>query len=158
MDGLLVISEHAPQIARRTTVGGRPHGPERPQLWISEATAERLLQGSGRSLWDLRTHCTTLGAEQVFELPLDRVVSARVEGEREEGWPVQNVIGYLPGTHSYDYCADCLGKQLIVVMAQYDTPPTGPTGEIVPAANDNASGVAVMLEAIRVLQDADYEP
>jgi len=53
---------------------------------------------------------------------------------------------------------DCLAKQLIVVMAQYGTPPIGPTGQVLPAANDRASGVAVMLEALRVIQEADYEP
>ena len=76
----------------------------------------------------------------------------------EEKVAVQHVLGYIPGTHSYDFCADCLGKKLIVVMAQYDAPSIGPDGEVYPAANDNASGVAVMLEAIRVLQETDYQP
>jgi hypothetical protein len=43
-------------------------------------------------------------------------------------------------------------------MAQYDAPPPGPGGEILAGANDNASGIAVMLEAIRVLEEADYQP
>jgi hypothetical protein len=47
---------------------------------------------------------------------------------------------------------------LIVVMAQYDSPPIGPEGEVLPGANVNASGVAVMLEALRVIQSTDYEP
>ncbi len=158
MDGLLVISDDGLQLARGSTVGGRPRGPERPQLWISTATAKRLLRGSGQDLQGLNSQCATMAAEQVFELPLVRRALTRVPADLEQRWPIQNVIGLLPGTHSYDYCADCLAKQLIVVMAQYDTPPIGPTGQVFPAADDNASGVAVMLEAIRVLQEADYEP
>jgi hypothetical protein len=53
---------------------------------------------------------------------------------------------------------DCLDTELIVVMAQYDSPPLGPDGVVYPAANNNASGIAVMLEAIRVMQETDYEP
>jgi ABC-type dipeptide/oligopeptide/nickel transport system permease subunit len=158
MDGMLVAAQHASEIARRTTVGGRAYRSELPRLWVSEAVAERLLRESGYGLEALRSHCETLGAEQVFELPLAHTVSTRVSSELVERWPVRHVIGLLPGTHSFDYCVDCLAKQLIVVMAQYDSPPIGPTGEVLPAANDNASGVAVMLEAIRVIQQTDYEP
>jgi len=106
----------------------------------------------------MRDQCAALAAEQVLDLPLPHTVSARVRGELEERWPVRNVIGLIPGTHSFDYCFDCLAKQLIVVMAQYDSPPSEPTGKVYPAASDNASGVAVMLEAIRVLQETGYQP
>jgi hypothetical protein len=79
----------------------------------------------------------------------------------EDKWPVEHVIGYLPGTHGYDFCYDCLGRQLIVVMAAYDSPPLGPGASgpqaAAQAANDNASGVAVMLEALRVLQETGYQ-
>jgi hypothetical protein len=47
---------------------------------------------------------------------------------------------------------------MVVVMVQYDSPPPGPDGAALPAANDNASGIAVMLEAIRVLEEAEYQP
>jgi peptide/nickel transport system permease protein len=158
MDGMLVIAEDESQIARHATVGGRARQAAHPRLWVSETVAAQLLQGSGYSLQGLRDRCAGLGAEQVLDLPLPHAVSARVHGELVEGRPVRNVIGLIPGTHSYDYCFDCLAKQLIVVMAQYDSPPIGPTGEAYPAANDNASGVAVMLEAIRVLQETGYQP
>ncbi|MFN2136697.1 MAG: M28 family metallopeptidase [Candidatus Promineifilaceae bacterium] len=47
---------------------------------------------------------------------------------------------------------------MVVVMAQYDNPPPPPTGEYLPGANDNASGVAVMLEAARLLEEGEYQP
>jgi hypothetical protein len=53
---------------------------------------------------------------------------------------------------------DCLGKKLILVLAQYDSPPIGPEGAVYPAANDNASGVALMLETARVINESDYQP
>jgi hypothetical protein len=51
-----------------------------------------------------------------------------------------------------------MARELIIVMAQYDNPPPMPGGGECVGANDNASGVAVMLEAIRVLQASDYQP
>ncbi len=44
------------------------------------------------------------------------------------------------------------------MLVQYDSPPIGPDGVVYPAANDNASGVAVMLELIRLIQETDYSP
>ncbi len=156
--GLLVIASDPTQIARQTTVGGRPRSREFPRLWVSDEVAERLLHGSGHTLPDLRERCASMPAEGVFELALPTHARVSVSGEVEDKWPVRHVIGYIPGTHSYDYCYDCLGKQLIVVMVQYDSPPIGPDGSAPPGANDNASGIAVMLEAIRVIQETDYEP
>jgi hypothetical protein len=81
-----------------------------------------------------------------------------VEGTVVEKWPIRNIIGYIPGTSGMDNCTVCLGENLIVVMAQYDNPPFGPDGQVYQGAGDNAGGVAVMLEAIRVLQETDYQP
>jgi hypothetical protein len=47
---------------------------------------------------------------------------------------------------------------MIVVMAQYDTPPPTPDDPAFPGANDNGSGVAVMLEAIRAMKASGYQP
>jgi hypothetical protein len=47
---------------------------------------------------------------------------------------------------------------MIVVMAKYDTPPPTPDDRWYPAANDNASGVAVMLEAVRAMKESGYQP
>lgn len=156
--GLLVIASDPASLERRATIGGRPHRTDHPRLWISESVAERLLEESEYELAELQERCATLPAENVLRLSLPTQASLQVTGTVEERWPVVNVMGYVPGTHSYDYCYDCLGKQLILVMAQYDGPALGPDGAILPAANDNASGVAVMLEAIRVIQETDYEP
>ena len=120
-------------------------------------------RSGGRGLIDSLQDGPELGVagispEALLEEQFPVEVSMDVQGVIEEKWPVQHVIGYRPGDFGYELCQDCLDKELVVVMAQYDSPPPGPNGEVSPAANDNASGVAVMLEAIRVLEEADYQP
>jgi peptide/nickel transport system permease protein len=158
--GLLVMAADPVDLGRRYTLGSRPYGGHFPWLWVSPETTERLLAPSGRSVESVRERYAKLPAEGVLQIPLGVQAEVEVWTEIEKGWPVQHVIGYLPGTHGYDFCTDCLGRQLIVVMAAYDSPPLMPqaSGLNGPAANDNASGVAVMLEAIRVLQETGYQP
>ena len=168
-DGLLVVVDDPEKLKQRYTLSGRSgtwkdlitreiHGEETPSLWISEEMADRLLAGSGHTVADLREMNRELPVESVYQLPLQKDVSMEVNGTLKEDWPVQNVLGYMPGVWGYERCIDCLDTELIVVMAQYDSPPIGPNGEIYPAAINNASGVAVMLEALRVLQESDYQP
>ena len=66
------------------------------------------------------------------------------------------MIGHLPGLSSSQWGG--IDNQVIMVLAQYDTPPPRPEATAYPAANDNASGVAVMLEAIRTMQETGYQP
>jgi peptide/nickel transport system permease protein len=167
--GLLVVVDDPAKLAEAHTLSGRTgqhlnlftgelSGEETPAIWISEETGDRLLASSGFTVEDMGERFDELAPESVFEEPLQVSVSMEVQGTLEEKFPVQHVIGYRPGDFGYELCADCLDKEIVVVMAQYDTPPPGPNGEFSPAANDNASGVAVMLEAIRVLDEADYQP
>jgi len=168
-DGLLVVTDDPAKLAEVHTMSGRTgrqmnlftgemKGEETPSIWISEETGNRLLAGSGLTVEDLRENVDGLPLEALWEQPLPVEISMEVQGTIEEKWPVQHVIGYRPGDFGYELCADCLDKEIVVVMAQYDSPPPGPNGGFSPAANDNASGVAVMLEAIRVLDEADYQP
>jgi hypothetical protein len=70
------------------------------------------------------------------------------------------VLGFLPGTGAGEGTPDwaALDDELIVVMAQYDTPPASPDGAFYPGANDNASGLAVMMETLRTMRDTGYQP
>ncbi|MDX1417565.1 MAG: M28 family peptidase, partial [Candidatus Promineifilaceae bacterium] len=168
-DGLLVVTDDPQKLAKKYTLSGRSgrplniftgevSGEESPSIWITEETADRLLAGSGFSVAELRKDFEELAPEELWHQELPVAVSMNVPGVIEEGWPVQHVIGYRPGEFGYENCQDCLDTELIVVMAQYDTPPPGPNGEVFDGANDNASGVAVMLEAARVINEADYQP
>ncbi len=62
-----------------------------------------------------------------------------------------NVVATLPGTSG--------GNQAIVIMAHYDSRSVDLTdGEtLTPAANDNATGVALLLESARILSSQEWE-
>ena len=161
--GTLVITEEAANLDRRFTLStrdpvstrfgtGRQTGQDTPELWISEETADRLLQGTGISVDQLRRQTANLEHDELLELTTDITASLTVTGTITERVEATHVIGHLPGT------SDALDSQLILVMAQYDTPPLRPDGAVYSAANDNASGVALMLELIRTMQESGYQP
>jgi len=166
-DGMLVITNDPSLLGKRFTlsgctsqrfsVAGFEERPEYPSIWISEQTANRLLSGSGKTVEDLREYADNNSHKQVSEIPIDINTIMAVNGVIEKKWPVKNVIGLWPGSISYDNCMDCAAKKLIVVMAKYDSPPVGPEG-IYPAAIDNASGLAVLLETVRVMKETEYQP
>jgi hypothetical protein len=79
-----------------------------------------------------------------------------VEGTIHDKVPARHVIGHLPGLSDSRYGG--INAQTIVVLVQYDAPPLSPETEFYPAANDNASGVAVMVEAVRAMRETGYEP
>src|ERR1700722_8384691 len=79
-------------------------------------------------------------------------------GETGAPLPARNVIGVVPGTNP------ALNGQALIVSAHYDHlgfgwPDTraGAKGKLHPGADDNASGVAVMLELARLMADAKPE-
>jgi len=161
--GVLVVAPEGMNMERRYTLSGRNPieelfgtgrrvGQDAPVLWVSEATANRLLQGTGYTVDELRRLAEDLGQDEIIYLETDVTASMEVRGTVYEKAPVRHVVGHLPGT------SDQLDDHLIVVMAQYDSPPPDPEGRLYPAANDNASGVAVMLEAIRTMQESGYQP
>jgi hypothetical protein len=163
--GLLVVAQAGVDLDRRHTLSARePFGDrDLPVLWISEATANRLLSGSGYAVDGLRRMAAELDRDEMINLPTGTSVSLDVRGTVHEAVPVRHVIGHMPGRASSIEGAPIaqvakLDDRLIVVLVQYDNPPSTPDGVPCPAANDNASGLAVMLEAIRILQETGYQP
>jgi aminopeptidase N len=79
-------------------------------------------------------------------------------GENDAPVLTKNVIGVLPGTNS------ALNGQALVISAHYDhlgfgwpDARAGAKGQLHPGADDNASGVAVMLELARLMANARPE-
>jgi aminopeptidase N len=79
-----------------------------------------------------------------------------IAGPSGESKPVANVVGYIPGTKAE------WKSQSVVVSAHYDhlglgwpDVHKGDEGKVHPGADDNASGVAVMLELAHVLSAAE---
>lgn len=159
--GILVVAENESILARHHTLsalerlvgwGNRTKTENVPLLWIGEATANRLLEGTGKTVTALRRAAANLDPDELMPLSTGKRASIDIKGTVETDEEVTHVIGHLPGLSAE------LDSQLIIVMAQYDAPPTGADGLIFPGASDNASGVAVMLEAIRVMKESGYQP
>jgi hypothetical protein len=152
--GVLIVAEDLSYIKRRYTYSalesGSGCGEDTPVLWISERTARRLLKGVGQSFDEITEQVDTLESKEIFSLTTSVDVSMAISGAVEDV-QVVNVIGHLPGTSADQ------DDELIIVAVQYDSSPIGPDG-VYPAANDNASGVAVMLEIIKTLQESGYQP
>jgi peptide/nickel transport system permease protein len=164
---ILMVAEDSIDLRRRHTLSARRRSWSKPTLWISESTANRLLAQAAHTVADLRQADDNLGTDEVLDLRTGVMISMEVEASERDNVPVRHVLGQLPGQAAHiegapQADAAKLDHQLVVVMAQYDAPPPTPDDgrddQRYPAANDNASGVAVMLEAIRAMHESGYEP
>ncbi len=115
-----------------------------PTYLISETVALDLLVGTDYTLDDLSL--------RFIATPLSTTVKMAVAFEEQEAVEARNVLGVLPGSDPV------YGDEVIVIGAHYDHLGREPDGEIMGGANDNASGVATMLEIARVWQELDYAP
>lgn len=153
--GVLVLAPDLSVLKRRHTLSPLPATPgcgrDTPVLWVAEKLANRLLKGTGEVVSGLAGRLDTLSASERLDLATGNVVSFSVQGSVRRIDPVLNVIGHLPGASA------SLDHELIVVAAQYDSPPLGLDG-VYPGANDNASGVAAMLEVVRAMRESGYQP
>lgn len=122
------------------TAGVHPVAAKMPVVGVSPTVAGDLFTASR---YDLATVMTQTENGPVIPEPLVGKVAITVSEETDANSHGANVVGYLPGT---DESAGCY-----VVGAHFDHLGTDIDGEAYPGVVDNASGVAVMLEAARVL-------
>lgn len=112
---------------------------------ISQQTAMRLLDGSGRSLGEI-SNAAVAGRDASAELPVEVSIS---QATTYEGFESPNVVGLLPGADP------ALRGEHVVITAHLDHVGVGrpdATGDdIFNGAGDNASGTAVLLEVARAL-------
>ncbi|MHB0877051.1 MAG: ABC transporter permease subunit [Anaerolineae bacterium] len=160
--GVLIVTQDTSTFGRNYTLspatrtywsvsGTESEDAWRPAMYVSEALADRILAPTGQTVAKLRRLAAGLGQDELASLPTGANVSLDIPSTVQEV-STRQVVGHLPGqSEEWD-------GRLVVVLAQYDTPPPTPDGIQYPGANDDASGVAVMLEAIRVLQQTEYEP
>jgi len=166
-EGVLVIAEDPLDIKRNYSLSprdptgsiygtNRQTGQESPMLWITEDVAEDILRESGHDLADLRQIAERTSTEGLISITTETVVEMGVQGTVVEKEPAWNVIGHLPGTAGMP--GNQMDDELVVVLARYDTSPLGSDSDIFQGANDNASGVALMLEVIQTMQTSGYQP
>lgn len=115
-----------------------------PAYLISESVAEDLLAGTDYTLDGLSLRFTAT--------PLSTTVRLTVVTEEQEEIEARNVLGLLPGSDPEH------GDEIVVIGAHYDHLGTEPDGTVMNGANDNASGVAAMLEIARLWQAQSYRP
>jgi ABC-type dipeptide/oligopeptide/nickel transport system permease component len=104
--------------------------------------------------------CQAAGASDPNALsPLQIHLDIPVEGENLDE-VYYDVIGYLPGTGSLTRteAGVPLDKHIIMISAYYDGLGLGVEGGMYPGANDNASGVATLLEMARLLKTTEFAP
>ncbi len=115
-----------------------------PTFRISAAVAADLLAGSGESVADLTLNFASF--------PLDTRARLEVDTAVCPDCTAQNVLGVLPGRDP-DYA-----DEVIIIGGHYDHLGQSPEGTTWGGANDNASGIAAVLEIARSWQAAGYVP
>ena len=128
-----------------------------PAMVITHQVAEQILGTAGSSIADLDKRAGSLGVNQVSVTDVGASVHMKVDAQKfEEGVTDEyiNVLGVIPGEGHF------MGteNQVIIVSAYYDGLGMGPDGTLYPGANDNASGVATLLELARLMSTSTYKP
>jgi hypothetical protein len=116
-----------------------------------------LLGTTGSSLAQLDALRASLRPATIALTGEGTTVEVDVPAERSEDMLDEaylNVIGVIAG-QGYMMGMD---EQVIMVSAYYDGVGTDPRGIVYPGANDNASGVATMLELARLLKTSSFQP
>ncbi len=120
-----------------------------PTFRVSEAVAADLLAGSAMSVSDLSITFTSFPLETAVHL---EVAAAGPNLCPDGACTGRNVLGVLPGRDP------AYADEVVIISAHYDHLGTTPDGMTWPGANDNASGVAAMLELARTWQEAGFVP
>ncbi len=152
--GVLVVTDDPQQLARRDLLVGSFQSV--PVLWITPAVADRLLASTGTNWAELTAAASGLEPGGVYRTADGAPVHMAVPGDNSQDIAEKyyNVIGYIPGTAS----EQGLDQQVILVSANLDGVGTSPDGTVYPGANDNASGVATLLELARVVKNSPFPP
>ncbi len=123
-----------------------------PVFYISAAAADRILRQAGVTLASLQREEHRLGPDEVAMWRVPVNISGSIHGKIHRKVPVKHVLGYWPGE------SDQLDDQLLLLLTPYDGVGQDVQGNLIPGANDNASGVATMLELLRSWRETGYQP
>jgi uncharacterized protein len=120
-----------------------------PTLRVYPALVDDLLAGSGKDRESLSVNGEPFPLRSRMSI---QVQTASQEACGPAGCTGRNVLGVLPGRDPR------YAHQVVIVGAHYDHLGQGPDGTVWAGANDNASGVATMLEIARSWQAEGYAP
>jgi hypothetical protein len=120
-----------------------------PAAWVSVEVAKKLLSSSAKQLDELQELIDKTMRPRSFDLPKVKVrFQVDLEKEIRE---TQNVMALLEGSHP------TLKKELVVVGAHYDHLGRR-NGRVFNGADDNASGIAGILEIAEAFSQATVKP
>lgn len=139
----------------RTIIGSVAHGNgeqdiDFPQVHIDNPQSDDFFEGSNTTLSNVHQKIDSL--KTPYSLPLKTLAHIVIETQYTKSKQTMNVVGIQYGSHPK------LKDEFIVVGAHLDHV-GGQAGEIYfPGANDNASGVAVIIEIARIFRKYRLEP
>ncbi|MHB1296579.1 MAG: M28 family metallopeptidase [Anaerolineae bacterium] len=143
--GLVAVVEEERLVTTRLAYRDGPaDGARLVAAFITQEALANLLAGSAVAPDNL----TNADASLQLDVSVRMSVALEEQGAAEG----RNVLGVLPG-------ADPARRdEVVIIGAHYDHLGVDPNGDVYVGANDNASGVAAMLEIARMWQEADYRP
>ncbi len=161
--GLIIITDNDEQISKNILYTDPGYNFTRfPVIQVTKEVGEKLLRTCNSNLKKLGLLASVTAPNQLnitetgVRLYLD--VTGTDGEENSKHW---NVMGYIPGTGALQESSSGNGsadQQVIIISAYYDGLGYGLDRQFYPGANDNASGVATMLEIARVMKNAPYPP
>ena len=161
VNGILLIADEERSVQRKDAYPIHPAVRDTfrglPVMVISTEVADHLLQSAGSSLAELDQMASTVAPGQTSITGAGPTIRMSLLPEMVEDLSSESythVVGVYPGEDALNG----LDNQVIIISAYYDGLGTGPDGTVYPGANDNASGVAMLLEMARVLKESAYRP
>lgn len=151
---LLTLSDQPLSASRYELLGGAPRtvGALRPTIVVSHDLVSRLLAASGLTVEEVTRRIPRSASDPAIYLPTGWTAELDIPFEMDDAAQARNVVAYWPGEDV------ALDAEAVMVTAYYDGLGRGPDGTLYPGANDNASGVAAMLETVRTLQEQGFRP
>ena len=158
--GILVVADDSFSVQRKDVFSSRYSvigTTGVPILVITAEVADQLLAAAGSSLADLDGMAASLAPGEMATTSPGASLRMSLLPEIVEDITSElyiNVVGVYPG----EGVLAGMDAQVILVSAYYDGLGVGPDGTVYRGANDNASGVAMMLEMARLLKESAYKP
>jgi peptide/nickel transport system permease protein len=157
--GVLWIADERPEAVRSQRQLAYPdhtylQTPTLPVFRVRREAAETILAAEGISLSTLFADASQSAQTGPgwFARPLDTRMRMAVQLSKPQFIEVPTVLGFLPGSDFE------IANELVVLFTAYDGLGIDPDGTIFPAANQGASGPAVLLEIARLWQEQSLNP
>lgn len=157
--GTLIVTEDPLLLERRSTLSAyvaygfsNEFHPCEPIMYISREAASAILADVDLSLDDIEEQEKLLAPDTIEQWNTGLQTRMSIEGIPHSKVEVPHVLGYWPGVD------EVMDEELTILMAPYDGLRTDILGIDVPGAVNDASSVGVILEALQMLVDGQYQP